>query len=95
PEQKVILADLFKTKTRSEWNDVFANVDCCYAPVNSVDEAINHPHMQARQSFIAIDDIMQPAPTPKFSRTPGEVRHAPPKSGADTESVLKSFGIKR
>ncbi len=68
------LAALFKTKSRDEWATHFADSDACVAPVLDLDEAPRHPHNVARGTFVEVDGVIQPAPAPRFSRTPGAVR---------------------
>ena len=60
----------FLTKTQQEWCDLLEDTDACFSPILDMSEAPKHPHLQARQSFIQLDGITQPAPAPRFSRTP-------------------------
>ena len=85
---KVELTNLFKSKSSAEWQELLDGTDACFAPILPFWEAHQHPHNQARESFIDIDGVTQPAPTPKFSRTEPKVRSGPVKSGADTEDIL-------
>jgi alpha-methylacyl-CoA racemase len=87
------LARLFKTKTRAEWCDLLEGSDACFAPVLNLDEAVEHPHNRHRQTFVEIDGVAQPAPAPRFSRTPGGIRHAPTAPGEGTDSALQSWGF--
>ena len=73
PKLKQRLADLFATRTRAEWTALLEEADCCFAPVLSMTEAPAHPHNLARGAFVLLDGVQQPAPAPRFSRTPGEV----------------------
>ena len=66
-------AAIFKTKTRDEWSAIFDGTDACVAPVLSPWEAHEHPHNVARSTFIEVDGAVQPAPAPRFSRTPSVV----------------------
>jgi crotonobetainyl-CoA:carnitine CoA-transferase CaiB-like acyl-CoA transferase len=66
---KSVLAAKFRTRTRDQWAELFANTDACVAPVLRWDEAARHPHLAARGTFVEIDGIVQPAPAPRFSRT--------------------------
>jgi alpha-methylacyl-CoA racemase len=68
------LADVFKTKTRDEWCKIMEGTDVCFAPVLTMSEAPNHPHMAARNIFVSRHGITQPAPAPRFSRTPSAIR---------------------
>ncbi len=91
PALKAKLAAVFKTKTRDEWDAVFAGSDACYAPVLSMVEAPRHPHNVARKAFVEVDGVMQPAPAPRFSRTPPEVQGAP--AAADNDTALSAWGF--
>lgn len=93
PGLKVRFAELFATRTRDGWVDFFAGHDVCFAPVLTMSEARVHPHNVARQTFIEIDGAPQPAPAPRFSRTPGGVRNPPVVPGADTDTVLVDWGL--
>jgi alpha-methylacyl-CoA racemase len=75
-EGKALLAERFKTKTRDEWCRILEGSDACFAPVLSVAEAPAHPHNRARGTFVEVDGVVQPAPAPRFSRTPGAIRAA-------------------
>jgi alpha-methylacyl-CoA racemase len=70
PDYKEKLVQIFKTKTREEWCAVMEGSDVCFAPVLSIAEAPQHPHNQARGTFVTVNDVLQPAPAPRFSRTP-------------------------
>jgi len=93
PDQKAKLAQVFKSKTRAEWCEIFDNTDACFAPVLSLDEAPQHPHMKARNTFIEVGGSTQPAPAPRFSRTPAAPPTPMTKVGADTDAVLRDFGL--
>jgi alpha-methylacyl-CoA racemase len=67
-------AAIFKTRTREEWRAALEGTDACFAPVLSLAEAARHPHPKARETFVTIDGVVQPAPAPRFSRTPGAIR---------------------
>jgi alpha-methylacyl-CoA racemase len=93
PDRKAELAALFRTRSRSEWCDVFEGADACFAPVLSLDEAPLHPHNMARGTFVEVDGVVQPGPAPRFSRTPGTLRRPPVAAGQDTDEVLAEFGF--
>jgi alpha-methylacyl-CoA racemase len=95
PKLKERFAALFKTKTREEWCEVFEGSDACFAPVLSLEESRKHPHAAARQSFISIRGIEQPAPAPRFSRTPPEVPRGAAKVGEHTAEVLSDWGFSK
>ncbi|MBW2369644.1 MAG: CoA transferase, partial [Deltaproteobacteria bacterium] len=87
------LAEIFKKKTRDQWCQMMEGTDVCFAPVLSMEEAKNHPHNQARNTFIDINGITQPAPGPRFSRTQPAVPAPPPKIGEHNEAALADWGI--
>jgi hypothetical protein len=68
------LAAIFVTRTRDEWCALLEGADACVAPVLEMDEAPDHPHNRARDTFLTIDDVVQPAPAPRLSRTPAAVQ---------------------
>src|SRR5215469_11973874 len=70
PEAKRRLAERFRTRTRDEWGALLEGTDACFAPVLSMEEAPHHPHNQARDVFTELEGVSQPAPAPRFSRTP-------------------------
>ena len=81
------------TKTRAEWSDLLEGTDVCFAPVLTMSEAAAHPHAIARHSFIEVAGVTQPAPAPRFSRTPGEVNRPPAHPGQHTREVLADWGL--
>ncbi|MEU6511321.1 CaiB/BaiF CoA-transferase family protein [Streptomyces sp. NPDC046942] len=87
------IAARFKARTRDEWAAVFEGTDACVAPVLSLREAPHHPHLAARGTFTDHGGITQPAPAPRFSATPTAVRTGPALPGADTEAVVRDWGI--
>jgi alpha-methylacyl-CoA racemase len=93
PEIKERFTKLFRTKSRQEWREILEGTDVCFGPVLDFDEAPKHPHNQARQTFIEIDGVVQPAPAPRFSRTPSAVQRPPSEPGADTEEGLLAWGF--
>ena len=90
--QSGIFDAVFESRSRDEWADTFADTDGCVAPVLSLSEAPDHAHNQARRSFVEIDGVIQPAPAPRFSRTPSAAESAAPSG--DLESVLVAWDIK-
>ena len=93
PELKAKLAAVIKTKTRHEWCAMMEGTDVCFAPVLDFDEAPRHPHNRARQTFVEIAGVLQPAPAPRFSRTAPETPSPPAQAGRHTEEVLIAFGF--
>ncbi|MEU2787861.1 CaiB/BaiF CoA-transferase family protein [Streptomyces sp. NPDC007100] len=92
-ELRTAIAARFRTRTREEWTAVFAASDACVAPVLSLREAPDHPHLAARGTFVDHGGITQPAPAPRFSATPGAVRRPPARPGADTADVARDWGV--
>jgi len=92
-EVRRILRDTFQTRTREQWCQLFNGVDACFAPVLSLAEAPWHPHNQARGTFVKIDDIVQPAPAPRFSRSQPDLPTPPDKPGQSTLSALAQWGV--
>jgi alpha-methylacyl-CoA racemase len=93
PALKAELQEVFRSKTQAEWCEIMEGTDVCFAPVLSVLEAPEHPHNKARDTFVKIDGVVQPAPAPRFSRTHPEISHAARAPGADTERVLADTGF--
>ena len=92
PTVKARLAEVIRTRTRDEWTERAAGTDACLTPVLSPTEAASHPHNVARGTFVAVDGAVQPAPAPKFDRTPAAAPSAPHEPRADTEDVLAELG---
>jgi alpha-methylacyl-CoA racemase len=93
PKMKDRVAALFRTKTRDEWCKIMEGSDICFAPVLSMAEAPKHPHNQHRGTFIERDGVVQPAPAPRFSRTPGSIQRPPARAGEHTEEALRDWGF--
>ena len=93
PELRSRLAAVFRTKTRDEWCAVFEGSDACFAPVLTFSEARAHPHSAARAAYTKVGNVEQPAPAPRFARTPGAVRGAPPARGAGGRDALVEWGF--
>ncbi len=93
PALKERLAAVMRTKTREEWCRIMEGSDVCFAPVLSLKEAPAHPHNVHRKAFIDVDGVLQPAPAPRFSRTPGGVQRGPAVPGDHTEEVLRDWGF--
>ena len=93
PDFKATLIEVFKSKTQAQWCELMEGSDVCFAPVLSIFEAPEHPHNKARSTFVSIDGITQPAPSPRFSRTAPEISHGARAPGEDTEAVLLDSGF--
>jgi alpha-methylacyl-CoA racemase len=93
PDEKKRMAEVFRTKTRDEWCALLEGTDACFAPVLTPIEAPDHPHNRARQTFVELAGVPQPAPAPRFSRSapPSPVSAMHP--GADTDAVLGGWGF--
>lgn len=87
------IAAIFKSKTRDEWTAIMEGTDVCFAPVLSWEEAVQHPHNVARQTFVEVEGVTQPAPAPRFSKTPGTIRSVAPKPGQHSQDILADWGI--
>jgi alpha-methylacyl-CoA racemase len=89
---KAVLAARFRTRTRDEWAEIFANTDSCVAPVLDWDEAPRHPHLAARGTFVEVDGVVQPAPAPRFSRTvPATPTPPAPINPENTDAALETW----
>jgi len=93
PELKTELTEVFLSKTRNEWCDIMEGTDVCFAPVLSINEAVDHPHNKVRETFIEVNGVTQPAPAPRFSRTKPEIRNSARLAGQDTQEVLSNWGF--
>lgn len=93
PVIKARLTEVFKTKTRDEWDEIMLGTDVCYAPVLSIVEATQHPHNIHRKTFVEYDGIVQPAPAPRFSRTEPAIQSPPCLPGEHTTEALRDWGI--
>jgi alpha-methylacyl-CoA racemase len=91
PAIRAALTDRFARRTQAEWEQVFDGVDACVAPVRSLAEAPADPQLRARGVFAEIGGVLQPLPSPRFSRTPAGVPAPPPQPGAHTDEVLRSW----
>ncbi len=93
PRQKDLLASVFKQKTRTEWCDLMEGTDICFAPVLALAEVADHPHNLARGTFVEMENLVQPAPAPRFSRTTASLSHGSRKPGQDSKSILRDQGF--
>jgi alpha-methylacyl-CoA racemase len=93
PALREKLAAAIAGKTRDQWCEIMAGTDVCFGPVLSLDEAPRHAHNVARQTFVDIDGVIQPAPAPRFSATPGAIAGPPPAIGGHNRAALESWGF--
>jgi alpha-methylacyl-CoA racemase len=92
PEMKERFAEVFRTRTRGEWMEIFEGRDACVAPVLELDEVKEHPHNRERNLLIELDGVSQPAPAPRLSRTPAKVSMPGKPRGTHTREVLEQLG---
>jgi alpha-methylacyl-CoA racemase len=88
-----VMAQRFAARTLAEWQDELEGTDVCFAPALRTDEAVVHPHMAERGTYVTVDGVQQPAPVPRFSRTPGAIAGPPPWPGEQTLDVLAEIGV--
>lgn len=93
PWLKERLAAIFVARTRDDWVALLEGTDSCFAPVLGLGEVNDHAHHRARNAFVEVDGIAQPAPAPRFSRTPGRVQGRPPEAGEHSAEVLLGWGF--
>jgi alpha-methylacyl-CoA racemase len=92
PALKAKLATLFRSRSRAEWCELLEGSDACVAPVLSMAEAPAHPHNRARGVFVEQGGCVQPAPAPRFDRTPSELPAVAPAIGRDSADILRALG---
>ena len=88
PNMQDKMAALFKTKTRDEWASILEGSDACAAPVMGMFDAPKHPHLVARKTFVTADGHVQPAPAPRFSRTPSAIQGSPAVPVTQASDIL-------
>jgi alpha-methylacyl-CoA racemase len=93
PELKRKLATVIRTRTRDDWEEIMGGSDVCFAPVLGIDEAPSHPHNAARQTFVTVEGVVQPAPAPRFSASPSGTPAPPPAIGAHNHEALADWGF--
>jgi alpha-methylacyl-CoA racemase len=93
PQMRERFAKIFEQRTRDEWVVAAAGRDACLAPVLTIDEAPEHPQMQARDVYTMFDGLRHPSPAPRFSRTPSELRRPTSAPGRDSRQALADWGI--
>jgi alpha-methylacyl-CoA racemase len=93
PQLRARLRDTFLQKTRDQWCEILEGHDACFAPVLSLGEAPAHPHNRARRTFVEAEGVIQPAPAPRFSRTPGAIARGAPERGGGAAALLSEWGF--
>jgi alpha-methylacyl-CoA racemase len=93
PELRGLFSARFKSRTRDEWAAVFAGSEACAEPVLSLTEAARDPHLTARATYVTRDGVVQAAPSPRFSRTPGQLSDPAPGPGQHTIEALTQWGL--
>ncbi|MGN6252423.1 MAG: CaiB/BaiF CoA transferase family protein [Marmoricola sp.] len=93
PALRELLTTTFRSRTQAEWAEVFDGTDACVAPVLPLREAVQHPHIAAREVFVERDGLAQPAPAPRFSRTRPTLTTGPAVAGQHTREALTAWGV--
>ncbi len=93
PDLRARLEAAFLTKTQAEWIAHMEGSDACFAGVLNLTDVPSHPHHVARDTFVSVDGVLQPAPAPRFSRTPGAIQELDPRIGAHNDSGLIGWGF--
>jgi alpha-methylacyl-CoA racemase len=88
----VRLEELFATRTMADWQGVLEGTDACFAPALHFDEVMDHPHLAERGTYVKAAGVVQPAPAPRFDRTPGEIAGPPPWPGEHSGEILEELG---
>ena len=92
-DQQVLLEKVFSTKTLSEWAQIFNASDACVMPIIPISEVPLNKHNKERNAYIKINEVVQPAPAPRFGRTPAGYPNAPVGSGANNKEILSEIGF--
>jgi alpha-methylacyl-CoA racemase len=93
PQIRERLQAVFRSRTRDEWCALMEHSQACFAPVLSLAEVAEHPHNKARGTFVEVDGMVQPAPAPRFSRTPAARPEAGVEPGVDAQAALAGWGL--
>jgi alpha-methylacyl-CoA racemase len=93
PAMRTKFASIFLKRTRDQWCKVFEGTDACVSPILALDELQAHPHHVGRASFVNVQGQMQPAPSPRFSRTPSKIAGPPVGRGDGGSAALRDWGF--
>jgi alpha-methylacyl-CoA racemase len=93
PTLRARFSSVIATKTRDEWDAVFAGTDACVTPVLTLREARHHPHMRSRNVLIERDGVVEPSPAPRFSVTETRINSQARPVGSDTHDILRDLGM--
>jgi alpha-methylacyl-CoA racemase len=93
PAMRQRIANIISQHTRDHWSEVFEGTEACVTPVLSLEELATHPHHQGRNSFVEVEGVMHPAPSPRFSRTPSEIQRPPAARGTGAAEAIASWGF--
>ena len=93
PRLRSTLAAAFAARSQAEWTEVFADSDACVAPVVPLHRAPQQPHLAARAAYTQVEGVTQPAPAPRFGRTPGAIARPPAATGQHTREALADWGV--
>ena len=93
PKLKKKIAEVIICKDRDEWEKIFENTDGCVTPVLSISEAPNHQHNIIRNTFTILDDVLQPSPSPRFSKTQLNIKHNANAKGFDNNLIIEEFDL--
>ncbi|WP_202842520.1 CaiB/BaiF CoA transferase family protein [Luteimonas saliphila] len=93
PELRDRLARVIEQRSQAEWCALLEGSDACFAPVLGLADAPRHPHNRARDTFVEVAGVVQPAPAPRFSATPGRIQSPPPAIGAHNREALADWGF--
>lgn len=92
PAMRAAIAERIRQRTREAWCAHLEGTDACFAPVLTMDEAPSHRHAQAREAYVSVDGVIQPAPAPRFDRSTPEPPRPAPNTGDHTDEVLAEAG---
>ena len=93
PKLKKKIAEVIILKDRDEWEKIFEDTDGCVTPVLSISEAPKHQHNINRNTFTMLDDVLQPSPSPRFSKTKLNIKHNANEKGFDNKSIIEEFDL--